>query len=118
MKLTDITNVVRETSVKVPTIEGEQELKFKYKPNAFTPLIEQAIKDISKAEDSTTGELIISNLIPVIAWIDLEINGKNISITMEDMKNVPLGILGSILTRISEDLDPGKPKSDASAGSF
>jgi hypothetical protein len=119
MKLANISNMMKETSVKVSTTTGEEELKFSYRPNAYTPAIEEATRKAT-SEATLMGAVLIENLVHVLEFVDLEgadgklINPKDV----EELRNIPISVLSLILNKIGEDMDPGKKKSGDSDGSF
>lgn len=117
VKLGAVISEVKQSSIKVMVGDQEQELEFKFKPASYTPKLE---REMSEARDSPlAGPMLIGMLVVVLDWIDLELpNGKPCTITEEDLEQVPFAVLSEVMTKINEEMDPGKKKKPASGGSF
>lgn len=118
MKLADVKSVVRSGTMSVDgpgdTVE---EVQFRYKPNAYTPELEQSSREDRKSEYAA--DIYIALLLPVLEWVDFQDdNGKDVEITPEGLRQVPINMLQLLVQRVNEEMDPGKKKSGASGGSF
>lgn len=118
IKLTAIQNEVTASKFKIKASGVEQEVDFGYYPNGFTPKLEEEMQ--KNKDKELAGELLIGMLCPLLAYIDIETDdkGTKIEITSTGLSVLPINILNDIMTKINEELNPGKAPSDESAGSF
>lgn len=117
MKLSNIIRNERPLAVEVETVDGAGVINICYKPSAITPASESERR--SEADGKMVIELIMAQLVVVMAKWDLEDDGVIIPITEEGLSNVPNLVLGTIWEAIIADIGEKKRKKEPSSpGSF
>lgn len=105
----DLQNIIADRASAVAKFMGE-ELAFRYRPGLLTPDLFDRIQNGMSQDE--LGELYATILVD---W-DLTKNGREVPITAESVKQVPIQLLRAIMTAIMEDVPQGEAVKRSNAG--
>jgi hypothetical protein len=111
----DLDDLMEETEQTEATF-GEKKLLLTYRPNCWTPQLEQEAKKSQSSQEA--GPMLITMLGAVLAGWDLVRHGVPVGTDAESLAGVPMKILTVCLQAIGEALNPQPASVTNSEGSF
>lgn len=114
MKLSTLKGGEETTWIKVP---GEDEkVRVVYRPGALTLEIADRVREA--ALGGLDAEIAKEMLVPLLVeWDITDDDGKQLGVTEEEIKKVPIGFLGLILAQVGEESSPNALRDATSNGS-
>ena len=110
MRVSKLRDETRSVAVKVE----DETLTVEYRPNAYTPKLEQEAAQVSGDQ---AGPVLLTMLVPVIAGWDLvDDAGAMIPIDEANLAELPVSLLVTVLKAVGDDMNPQRASGTISGG--
>ena len=108
---------VMATTQEVDVEFGGEHCRVRYFPHKFTPRLQSELADVQKA--GTPVDTLAPFIVQMVGWWDLQMDGANVPVTLENVVNLPATFLDRVIKAIAEDLSPNRePANGSVVGSF
>lgn len=118
VNLNDLLEPSKSATIAYEVTDGNTvEFEIKYKPSAFTPLLESEFRKITEGEAGTATDASLKMLSALVSDLGMveTVDGKDVPITptIENLSNLPFRLLVAILTAVTGDMSPKETSDQA-----
>ena len=98
---------------------GGEHCRVRYFPNKFTPRLQAELRDVQAQPGGNPVDTLAPFIVQMVGWWDLQMDGKNVPVTLEACQDLPATFLDRVIKAIAEDMSPNPAAANGSgAGSF